>query len=953
MITDIQACYFAHELTRLRAADGVGRLAQSLFDAHVDLNPHQIDAALFALRSPAAKGVLLADEVGLGKTIEAGVLLCQFWAERRRRLLVVCPASLRKQWASELEEKFGLPTRVMDARSHARAQQATNADPLGHADAVIIVSYNFAAKIHESLYRIPWDLAVIDEAHKLRNVYKSGNVIGQRIRQALTMRRKVLLTATPLQNSLIELYGLSTLIDEHLFGDAASFRSQFMGKDSDLEILRGRLMSFCKRTLRSEVQEYIRFTDRQALTIPFMPSDAEQTLYESVSRFLLRETSFAVPAAQRQLTTLVLYKLLASSSRAIASTLDTLRERLRARRPSDQDLLDVLADSEDIDPDYLDQTPDPPDEDSPSGTAAPDGRQLEAEIMVLDELASLARSIDRDSKADALLKALEIGFRQMAKLGAKRKALIFTESRRTQEFLRAILSEAGFSGRVVMFNGNNADPESQALLSDWMRRNRETGRVTGSHPVDMRMALVEAFRDEAEIMIATEAAAEGVNLQFCSLVINYDLPWNPQRIEQRIGRCHRYGQQHDVVVINFLNQRNAADRRVLELLEEKFKLFKGVFGASDEVLGSIESGIDFEKRILRIHQECRTEAEIDSAFAKLRAEMDEAIRARVSDTRLNLLAHFDEDVHNRLRLSLDDARIHLDRTARLFWKLTRHMLVGRAEFEDSRTVFRLADSPVPEARPGSYHLMTRDQGAEASGIPFRLNHPLGAWILEQGRALPVTDGAKVTFHLSDHPARISVLEPLMRRKGWLSLHKLTLDSFEREEFLVFGAIDDKQRPLDQEMCEKLLLCDATWSGQAPPMHEVIRHIFEETERKALDTVAEEAAARNRRHFDEQRSRLEAWADDKLHAAEKELADVKNQVKALTRQARQTTAPTEQMEIQNRIQELERSKRRLRQRIFDVEDEIIAERDRLIAALEVQIRRQVTEERLFTIQWEIR
>jgi superfamily II DNA/RNA helicase len=128
----------------------------------------------------------------------------------------------------------------------------------------------------------------------------------------------------------------------------------------------------------------------------------------------------------------------------------------------------------------------------------------------------------------------------------------------------------------------------------WVEKNRDSGRPSGSRAVDVRTALIEHFRDEASILLATEAAAEGINLQFCSLVVNYDLPWNPQRIEQRVGRCHRYGQQHDVVVINFLNERNEADRRVLELLGEKFSLFNGVFGASDEVLGTIESGVDFE-----------------------------------------------------------------------------------------------------------------------------------------------------------------------------------------------------------------------------------------------------------------------------------------------------------------------------------------------------------------------
>ena len=139
------------------------------------------------------------------------------------------------------------------------------------------------------------------------------------------------------------------------------------------------------------------------------------------------------------------------------------------------------------------------------------------------------------------------------------------------------------------------------------------------------------FRDEAIIMIATEAAAEGINLQFCSLVVNYDLPWNPQRIEQRIGRCHRYGQKHDVVVVNFLNQKNAADQRVYQLLAEKFKLFNGVFGASDEVLGSIESGVDFEKRIADIYQKCRTQEQIQFNFDQLQREMEIQIDERQAD----------------------------------------------------------------------------------------------------------------------------------------------------------------------------------------------------------------------------------------------------------------------------------------------------------------------------------
>ena len=147
---------------------------------------------------------------------------------------------------------------------------------------------------------------------------------------------------------------------------------------------------------------------------------------------------------------------------------------------------------------------------------------------------------------------------------------------------------------------------------------------------DTRAALVEHFKERGTVMIATEAGAEGINLQFCSLVINFDLPWNPQRIEQRIGRCHRYGQKFDVVVVNFVDRSNEADARVYELLDQKFQLFEGVFGASDEVLGAIGSGVDFERRIAEIYQNCRDPEEIKTSFEQLQRDLSGEINEALS-----------------------------------------------------------------------------------------------------------------------------------------------------------------------------------------------------------------------------------------------------------------------------------------------------------------------------------
>ncbi len=958
-LTPYHAKYFAHDLTR-RATSGMDRLSMSLFDAAVDLNPHQIEAALFALKSPLSKGVILADEVGLGKTIEAGIVLCQFWAERKRRLLVICPASLRKQWALELSEKFNLPTIVLDAKAYRVAKRNGQA-PLNEK-AVLILSMNYANALREELKSFAWDLVVIDEAHKLRNAYRPSNKVGQGIRWATEDCRKLLLTATPLQNSLTELYGLSTLIDEHLFGDLNSFRSQYAGVGSNVSDLRNRLSDFCKRTLRNQVTEYIRYTERRPITRPFAPSDNEHALYEAVSSFLQREDSYAFPKRQRHLIALILRKLLASSSLAIADTLDALRIRLETLRDEkvqdDEAFTETLIESEEIEDDLLDEILAEPDEaETESAPSIIDRQKLREEIDILQRLATWARSIGTDTKSKTLLAALDIGFEQMAAIGAARKALIFTESRRTQEYLNTFLDSNGYKGQVVLFNGANSGPEATEIYNNWVEKNRETGRSSGSRAVDMRTALIEHFRDEGLIMLATEAGAEGINLQFCSLIINYDLPWNPQRIEQRIGRCHRYGQRHDVVVINFLNERNEADRRVLELLGEKFSLFSGVFGASDEVLGAIESGVDFEKRILAIYQECRTPAEIDAAFRSLQAEMDEQIRTRMDDTRRTLFEHFDEDVHQRLRLQLDHAKAQLDRFGRRFWSLTRFMLDGRARFDDEALAFDLERPPHNEIAIGRYHLISKSRPHAAETVSddcdaflYRLSHPLGEHVLESAKNI-ATPSARIVFDVTHHLTRIHAVELLCGKSGYLTLTRLVVESYEREEYLLFSGFDNAGASLDQETMEKLFICSGQVKGDAVIPSAVRKRLEAEAQRHDKAIISR-SLEQNSVHFNQAREKLEKWADDMVISAEKALADTKEQIKALRRQARQATTLEEQHEIQQQIQKLEKQQRRQRQDIFKVEDEIMEKRDKLIESLERRLSQKTESERLFTIEWAV-
>jgi superfamily II DNA or RNA helicase len=420
LLTNHHCKYIAYDLTR-KSVNEKDRLSMALFNASVDLNPHQIEASLFALKSPLSLGTILADEVGLGKTIEAGIVVCQYWAERKRKILIITPASIRKQWTLELEEKFNLPSVILDSKTYKEIQKSGK-NPFQQKN-IIIASYNFVNKIKDEIKTINWDLVVIDEAHKLRNAYRSSNRIAQGIRWATEGCRKLLLTATPLQNSLLELYGLTSIIDENIFGDVNSFRNQYMNINGSITELRDRLSMFCKRTLRNQVVEYISYTKRRAITRPFRPTDDEHKLYEKISLFLQKEDSYAIPSRQKHLTQIILRKLLASSSKAIASTLDTMKLRLEKLKSDtlnlDENYLENIFADEEIEDELLDEIIE--NEEQHIDYDSIDLKKVSQEINELKELSKDAHSIGTDTKTRSLLTALEIGFKEMESSGAKKK----------------------------------------------------------------------------------------------------------------------------------------------------------------------------------------------------------------------------------------------------------------------------------------------------------------------------------------------------------------------------------------------------------------------------------------------------------------------------------------------------------------------------------------------------
>jgi len=953
MITDYHAKYIANDLMRRRASDSNERLAVAVAGAQVDMNPHQVDAALFAFASPLSKGALLADEVGLGKTIEAGLVISQLWAEGKRRILIIAPSNLRKQWHQELNEKFFIPCTIIESKSYNAAIKVGQFRPFDCPDSVVICSYQFARNKAADVHAHDWNLVVIDEAHRLRNVYKPSNVIANTLKGALAERNKLLLTATPLQNSLLELYGLVSFIDEHTFGDLKSFREQFanLSQERTFGLLRERLKPICHRTLRRQVTAYVSYTKRHAILQEFSPEEAEDRLYNLVTDYLQRDNLQALPASQRSLMTLVLRKLLASSTFAIAGALTSMSNRLQKRldksAPSEP-LIDELG----TDFEGLDQTAEewPEDAGEDESLTGSEQRALKDEIAELREFAALAASIDHNAKGRALLTALEVGFAKAREFGAEEKAIIFTESRRTQSYLLRVLADSPFADRIVLFNGTNTDESSKAIYQAWVAKHMGSDRVTNSKTADMRSALVDYFREQGKIMIATEAGAEGINLQFCSMIVNYDLPWNPQRIEQRIGRCHRYGQKHDVVVVNFLNRKNQADQRVYELLAEKFQLFEGVFGASDEVLGAIESGVDFEKRIAGIYQQCRQPDEIRAAFDHLQQELNLEINEAMTHAQRKLLENFDDEVREKLRLRNDDTKLHLSQFEQRLMKLAAHELAGDAEFLDTSS-FRLSAVPSwlqgTNVPTGLYELPRRSGEAHL----FRLNHPLGDALVKRARERKLPPH-EIVFDYSNHPGQISQIAPYVGRSGWLVCSLYSIEALgHSEDHLLLACVTDDGALLADEAAMRFFTVPGSVVGAVTPPTEALS-VLDARIGSQVQKVRRAISERNARFFEQEADKLDGWADDLKVGLEREIKEIDRQIKEARRAATAALTLEEKLAGQKAVKALEADRNTKRRTLFEAQDRIDADRAKLIANIESKLEQKVSEERLFTVRWRV-
>lgn len=987
MNTAYHSKLFANQILLQNAEDDPIRISRALNDARVDLNPHQVAASLFALKNPLSNGVILADEVGLGKTIEAGLVISQSWAESKRSILIIAPKSLRHQWKDELDRLFGLSSTVIDGQTYRKAK-ATGSDILQSTAKIIISNEHFIDSNSQDIKKTNWDLVVIDEAHKLRNVWRKGKSEAKRaksVRDTLKTYKKLLLTATPMQNNLMELFGLVSFIDDHILGTAESFQNTFCNVPEELRTerlveLRSRVSRFFHRELRQNVREYIQYTNRNSVTFTYTPTDEEEQLRVGFEEFLRRPKVISIPASAMPLLKLIYLKLLASSTFAIKNSLINLYCRLviaavqiedeslfneliksmkeKFQTPEgkkldeyekfesklysgilpknfvglksaftlkEKDSFELSEEESEVKDIYLET-------DSISELSDAESKSISAKVTtskeeILEEaftiigFIELSRHISDNKKADALKLALAQQFDKAKKEGWPEKAVIFTEFRTTQNYILNALSEIGLSREkdIVIFNGDSGDAED-------------------------RKQLVEDFKGSKKIFLTTEAGSEGLNLQFCNLILNYDLPWNPQRIEQRIGRCHRYGQKLDVIVANFINTKNSADVRVLELLQEKFNLFKGAFGASDEVLGSIESGQDFEQEILKIYLTCRNESEIKQAFDNLRKSYGQEIDQKLAETKKTVLETFDEDVQKKLKLTLDQTNEALDDLGLKLKSVISNELVNTARWLEDGLQFELKES-VDSFTKGIYTLNTRDTAA----IPIRTSNGLGEYLLKVA-ATKKLDSANLIFNSKTKDLNVAQIRNLVGQSGSLRIGKLKSHSFGFEERIIFAGSDESGKKIEQEVFSKMFKFSATSEAQLNNKNN--QHSLDGIVSDLITENVDLIKQKNQAIFESEVERLDKWAEDIKLSLELDIKAIDREIRQKKIDSKKVQLLADKVELQKQIKNLESKRNDKRRQLFEGQDQIEREKDLLLERIEANLEPRVEFEELFTISWQI-
>lgn len=879
MIQDYQAIYNKYKLLTKYSDNNIEKLGVSLMNSRISINPHQINTALFYFKHNFLNGVMFADEVGLGKTIEAGLVISQMWAEHKRNILIVAPASLLKQWNEELFSKFFLNSTIIDG-SFIRNNN------LLEQNKIYIVSYH-TVYLNKAYFNKNFSLVLFDEAHKLRNVYKDNNLMANSIKNLFKDQKKIFLTATPFQNNLLELYGLISILDDKLLGNLELFKNKYINNyDSNVLELKTILSKVITRTLRKDVQKYINFTNRLVTESYFKMTKKEIVTFEKLIE-LVYSNDFAMlyEAGQRQLIVILLQKLMSSSFYAINCTLQN-----------------IISNKENT---YINTS----------------------SLSLISKFINHINNLQHDSKLEHLIHILNNNI--------KKKILIFTEYKSTQDYLyNKIITKTKY--KVLKFNGENNDSETKKIYEKWLKN---TLNYSNNKSANIRMSLVEAFKNDYDILIATDAACEGLNLQFCSLIINYDLPWNPQKIEQRIGRCHRFGQKDDVIVINILSKDNEIDLHIYNLLKNKSSIFESTFASSDLVLSDDEICDNIEKSITTIFKKCRSKSDIIKEFESLQAECKEEIKKEIDETKIKLISNFDKEVQEIFDNNFSSTKKLIDELDRSFLTILEYVYKERFT-----RISELDFSITSRNNVKNYYTLNKQQ----NNIPIcTLNDEIGSYALNN---IPSIDkNSTYRLHYSPNSFYIGYLDRIKCKSGYLLISNIESTAFNGRSSLVLSGMFDDGSLIPEDVCIKLLLLS---SEKIDDVKIIIPDILKQYHISSTNNIIAIINEDIKRRFKDESDYINNYIDTKTEEIQIHVEHMRLQRKELQIQFDTTSDISERMDIQNKIKDLSKKIKRSWFDLAEEEERIEEKRLNLLNLISKEKEKKINIKNLVKVRFEI-
>lgn len=946
-VTPYHAKYLAAVIRRKFPQSSVDRLIPIIYDADIGIHPHQIATANKILNSPVSSGYILSDQLGMGKSIEAAIIISWLWHKGEKKILVIAPVSQVEMWRKLLKVNFGLPTEIMTDENIATLKNDKKKEPLD-IGRVLICTYKFAYE-HESLIQNnKWDFVVVDEAHRLKDIYDIKSAIGDSIRASTLPHKKLLLTSTPFQSTMKRLFRIANMVDKYIFGDQRSYNYQFVSITDDINYkdLGKRLESVMSRTEAKRVPDFIGKARKSEILVQYEGNDIERDYITAMNNYFIDSSKFGLPSEKASLQSLALYKQVTLSPKIAMGGLGIIDQGLEILRKG-EDQSDFLIEkfSEDIETlpwiknEWFRSTQEVLDIKDFKSIQ----KDVEEEKKRLLLLREYVLAVKKDSRLNAFMAGLNKSEELIRSIKGKKRILVYTESLQAQKYLVFMLRDARKKG-VYYINATNKDEESEKIYKAFIRNKKNRFLITGIEEIDRRTAIIQEFEAKGRILVATDRGLADQTLKHTYVVINYDLPVDPYITQLRISKIHGHLNPNDIIIVNIVSKDNEFEVWNYEKQRDTFDLFTGEYGRSDIPVGAIGVGSDFGMLIFGYYMKHHTIHLVERAFRKIAIQIKEAKSTSMRNYYSKLLLesarreqeHWDE-VMKEFKPKLDlllQGVLHVSAImTQGYGKISAR---GAGTLRLTKKPFRMSDEDL-----GDY---TFDLNEKPNRRKFYINSEFGGKMIDKALKQKLTIHHLKFSYRSVKPRKRS-LTPLKGKSGVLDLRLVNVQGMQEEEHLIFTGLTDDGVMLEQEQCRDLMELSANDLG-AVRVSGDYKKLIKPNIAELIDLLAE----RDEIYIQDFANKLEVWINDRIIVHKKDLRIIMTQRRKLHRRWVNATSTRKKEALDGELLEVGVFRRKKRRYIRKIIKYSSLEKDALVNKFRRETKYKYTSKSLFTIRW---